>query len=283
MTGAEAQAAAALYCEAGKYGTSWAMQAGNYAGGLFGGGTAAGAGYGVYGASSLGATAPGVSAAVGEAAAGAGAAGAGGWSSMLGSAAAGAWVLAIPAIAGAISAAGSRKAYEFDGIAIKGDYAGSNVTGSAATKWEADGGWWESGDKMKKWMPLTDNKDAIIEAFFGGGLSRNGMTGYVTPVSGEYSKASDLANLGDLRDTPSFTGVDNSALVASWDADYAAWQKANPRVWSGIGWAGSGEDWTGGDRPEEMTGNVWSGVGGMLGTVSRTPVLSTDPVNAGRA
>jgi phage-related minor tail protein len=202
-----------------------------------------------------------------------------GWASMLGEAAAGAWVLAIPAIAGAISAAGSRKAYEFDGVAIKGDYSGSNFTGSAATKWEADGGWWESGDKMKKWMPLTDNKDAIIEAFFGGGLSRNGMTGYVTPVSGEYSKAIDMADLGDLRDTPAIAGVDNSKSAAEWDAQYAAWQKANPRVWSGIGWAGSGEDWTGGDRPEEVSGYMPSLMGaGFFGSVSKTPVLSTDPV-----
>jgi len=200
-----------------------------------------------------------------------------GWASMLGEAATGAWVLAIPAIAGAISAAGSRKAYEFDGVAIKGDYAGSNFTGSAATKWEADGGWWESGDKMKKWMPLTDNKDAIIEAFFGGGLSRNGMTGYVTPTYGERTRASDLANLGDLRDTPSIAGVDNSALVAAWDAEYALWQRAHPLSFSGG--SSDGGEWTGGDRPEEVSGYMPSlQNGGFFGAVSKTPVLSTDPV-----
>lgn len=198
-----------------------------------------------------------------------------GWSSMLGEAAAGAWVLAIPAIAGAISAAGSRKAYEFDGVAIKGDYAGSNFTGSAATKWQADSGWWESGDEMKKWMPLTGDKDAIISAFFGGGMGAAGRTGYVNPVSGEYSKASDLANLGDLRDTPSFTGVDNSKAAAEWDAQYAAWQKANPISFMG---GSEGREWAGGERPDGVTSTGFSGVGGMLGTVSRTPVLSTDPV-----
>ena len=124
------------------------------------------------------------------------------WGSMFGEAAAGAWVLAVPAIASAIKTFGTRKAYEFDGLAIKGDYAANNFNGAAATKWEADGGWWENADAKKVWTKLSSDPAVLLSQIF-----PNGTSGLTLP--------SDLGNIGKK---PSSVKIDASAEMAAYEA-----------------------------------------------------------------